>query len=36
MKIRSLYILIGSMTVLNIFAQQDLPKPVIKEQNVQE
>jgi len=24
------------MTVLNIFAQQDLPKPVIKEQNVQE
>ena len=39
MKIRYLYVLIGSMTVLNIFAQQDLPKPVkpvIKEQNVQE
>lgn len=36
MKIRYLYVLIGSMTALNIFAQQDLPKPVIKEQNVQE
>ena len=39
MKIRCLYVLIGSMTVLNIFAQQDLPKPVkpvIREQNVQE
>ena len=36
MKIRYLYVLIGSMTTLNIFAQQDLPKPVIKEQNVQE
>ena len=32
MKIRYLYVLIGSMMVLNIFAQKDLPKPVIKKE----